>query len=164
MTQHPIPARFEIERKFLVTTLPDLTHSRKSHLQQGYIATGETEVRLRAADERYTLTCKKGNGISRREEEIELTLAHFETLWPLTEDCRIEKTRYTIPFRDYLIELDEYLGTLSPLLLAEIEFESEAASQRIRLPDYFGKEVTDDPRYKNKRLALEGFPQRSLTR
>ncbi|WP_244654007.1 hypothetical protein [Lentimonas sp. CC4] len=47
---------------------------------------------------------------------------------------------------------------MSPLIVAEVEFKSEAASASFSLPDYFGDEVTEDKRYKNKTLALEGIP------
>ncbi len=149
----------EIERKFLVDEVPFLEGVRSTHLCQGYIATGQTEVRLRMSESRYTLTCKRGDGLKRREEQIELSAEQFNALWPLTEGRRVDKTRYLIPLGDYLIELDLFRGELTPLALAEVEFPSVEASQRFVAPDYFGQEVTENPRYKNKALALEGLPR-----
>lgn len=151
-------ACIEIERKFLIRQPPALDGVPCSHLRQGYIATGSTEVRLRDADGSYTLTCKRGNGLVRREEEIEIDAAQFKSLWTLTEGQRIDKTRYRIPQGELLIELDIYHDALAPLIVAEVEFHSEADSAAFPRPDYFGDEVTEDKRYKNKTLALEGIP------
>jgi len=148
----------EIERKFLIQQLPMLDKVPSTHLRQGYIATGSTEVRLRDADGVYTLTCKRGDGLVRREEEVEIDEAQFNALWTLTEGQRIDKTRYCIPYGELLIELDIYHDTLAPLIVAEVEFSSAAASAAFTCPDYFGEEVTEDKRYKNKTLALEGIP------
>ena len=40
----------------------------------------------------------------------------------------------------------------------EVEFESAAAAAGSRPPAWLGREVTDDPAYKNQRLAIEGVP------
>ncbi|MBK1877338.1 CYTH domain-containing protein [Pelagicoccus mobilis] len=153
---------YEIERKFLVTKLPEeLGATSSKHLRQGYITTGETEVRLRHNGAQATLTCKKGNGLKRQEQEIKITDEQFESLWPLTEKSRIEKTRYNIPFQDLTIELDVYHGVHEPLLVAEVEFEDEPQSQAFAPPDYFGPEVTNDFRYKNQSLATKGLPPTS---
>jgi CYTH domain-containing protein len=42
--------------------------------------------------------------------------------------------------------------------VAEVEFESEAAADEFEPPDWFGPEVTDDPRYANRALAVDGVP------
>ena len=86
-------------------------------------------------------------------------MERFERLWPLTEGRRIEKTRYEIPADDGLtIELDVYDGALAGLVVAEIEFDSEQAADAFSGPDWLGREVTEDSRYKNQRLACEGAP------
>ena len=51
-----------------------------------------------------------------------------------------------------------YHGRLSGLLVAEVEFDSPAAAAGFDPPEWLGREVTDDPRYKNKRLATTGLP------
>lgn len=154
----PMSQSLEIERKFLVRFLPPLDALPQFPLRQGYIATGDTEVRLRSDGARYLLTCKRGGGLTRIEQEIEISVEQFDALWPLTEGQRIEKTRYHLKYGAHLIELDVYQGALAPLVSAEVEFESEAASACFSAPDYFGEEVTEDKRYKNKNLAMEGLP------
>jgi CYTH domain-containing protein len=105
------------------------------------------------------LTVKSGGARARVEEELEIEPDRFERLWPLTEGRRIEKTRYEIAADSgATIELDIYEGALAGLVVAEVEFDSESDADAFGAPDWFGREVTDDARYKNQRLAREGAP------
>ena len=114
---------------------------------------------MRRRDDSATLTVKSGRGRVRVEEELEIEADRFERLWPLTEGRRIEKRRYEIPAGDGLtIELDVYAGDLDGLVTAEVEFGSEDAAEAFAAPDWLGPDVTDDPRYKNQRLAVDGAP------
>jgi CYTH domain-containing protein len=152
----------EIERKFLVDRVPDgLDAYPSGEIEQGYLAiTDDVEVRVRRYGEQSFLTVKSSGDESRIEEEIEIEPRRFDALWPLTDGRRLEKRRYKIPVSNGLtIELDFYEGRLSGLLTAEIEFKSLADASAFVPPDWFGRDVTDDPRYKNKRLATGGLPQ-----
>ena len=151
----------EIERKFLVEQLPDgLDGHRSREIEQGYLAiTDAVEVRLRRYGDQSFLTVKSSGNESRIEEEIEIDEGRFAALWPLTDGRRIQKRRYRIPFGDGLtIELDVYHDRLEGLLTAEVEFNSLADATAFAPPGWLGREVTDDRRYKNKRLATEGLP------
>jgi CYTH domain-containing protein len=152
----------EIERKFLVHEPPaDLGRRPSTRIEQGYLAVGAdgTEVRVRRRDGDATLTVKGGRGRSRTEEEIAIDAGRFERLWPLTEGRRLEKTRYVIPAADDLeLEVDVYAGALAGLTVAEVEFAGEDEASAFEPPDWFGREVTDDARYKNQRLARDGAP------
>jgi len=151
----------EIERKFLVEQLPDAIDAYPyGEIEQGYLAiTDDVEVRVRRYGDQSFLTVKSSGNESRVEEEIEIEGRRFGALWPLTEGRRIEKRRYKIPISDGLtIELDVYHGRLNGLRTAEIEFESVAAATAFVPPGWLGRDVTDDPRYKNKRLATQGLP------
>jgi adenylate cyclase len=172
----------EIERKFVVEQPPpDLDRCQRTTIEQGYIAIASdgTEVRIRrwspgdaseSAGDRgadgdddlghgAALTIKSGRGRTRLEEEILIDNDRFERLWPLTDGRRVEKTRYVIPLDAALqAELDVYSGALEGLTVAEVEFDSEKAAQEFKPPAWFDREVTDDPRYKNQRLACAGAP------
>lgn len=153
---------YEIERKFLVASLPpQLADAPRKQLRQGYLASDENEVRLRQSDGDYTLTCKRGDGLKRLEQEISLSPEQFETLWPLTEGKRIEKVRYCISHEALTIELDVYAGALHPLQVAEVEFESVEQSEAFSPPPYLAAEITSDTRYKNRSLAEQGLPSLS---
>jgi adenylate cyclase len=150
----------EIERKFLVEQLPAGADSHPSgEIEQGYLAiTDDVEVRVRRYGDQSFLTVKSSGNESRVEEEIEIDRRRFDALWPLTEGRRVQKRRYRIPVGDLTLELDVYHGDLEGLLIAEVEFESLADATAFVPPGWLGDEVTDDPRYKNKRLATRGLP------
>jgi CYTH domain-containing protein len=156
------PDGVEIERKFLVSAMPaDIESHPSDDIEQGYIAVGEAgpEVRIRRYGGRHFLTIKSGGGEVRLEEEIEIDRRRFRALWPLTDGRRIRKRRYRIPTEGGLqIELDVYRGGLAGLVTAELEFESPSAAAAFAPPAWFGRDVTDDPRYKNRRLATDGLP------
>jgi CYTH domain-containing protein len=116
-------------------------------------------VRVRRIGDATVLTVKRGTGRSRVEEEVAIDAAAFERLWPLTEGRRVEKVRHLVPAGDGLVlEVDVYEGALAGLVVAEVEFASEAAADAWAPPAWLGDEVTTDERYKNHRLALDGAP------
>jgi CYTH domain-containing protein len=152
-------AGHEIERKFLVSAIPD-DLGRGVRILQGYLPlTGEdTELRVRRKGDATVLTVKRGHGLDRGEQEVAIGAEVFEALWPLTEGRRIEKTRYELPHGAAMIELDEFGGELAGLLVAEVEFDSVEASEAFDAPGWLGLEVTDDPAYTNRVLAERGRP------
>jgi len=153
----------EIERKFLVKSLPEnLEQYPHKDIVQGYLAITEdgTEVRLRKKGKKYFQTVKSGAGKTRFESEVEITEDQFNTLWEATKGKRVEKTRYEIPHESGTIELDIYHGDLDGLLSAEMEFSSEKDSNEFVTPIWLSEEVTDDKKYKNQNLALHGVPKR----
>lgn len=146
----------EIERKFLIKKIPENLENYKSEkISQGYLVVSEDiEVRIRKKGKNFYLTVKSGGDLIRDEIEIELQEKQFNTLWPLTEEKRIVKKRYYIPYENHLIELDIYSDQLKGLIVGEVEFKSEKQSEQFSPPDWFGEEITADKRYKNKNLFL----------
>ena len=152
----------EIERKFLVGELPPGIDSlNRMTIRQGYVrvADRDFELRFRQKDDRYYQTIKQGSGLVRQECEIEITRGQFESLWPLTADQRIQKVRYKLPTGNLVFELDIFDHPLKGLQLVEVEFESVDLSNAFNPPRWFGDEVTEDRRYKNKQLAMHGLPK-----
>jgi adenylate cyclase len=154
-----VAAGHEIERKFLVAAIPD-DSGPGTRIVQGYLplTSEETELRVRRKGDKTVLTVKRGRGLDRREVEVAISAEAFEALWPLTEGCRIEKTRYELPHGDATIELDEFGGELEGLLVAEVEFDSRQASELFQEPEWLGRDVTNDPAYANRALAERGRP------
>lgn len=150
----------EIERKFLVKTLPAKIPLRsETQILQGYLAYDEhNEVRIRQYGNKHFLTVKEGIGLTRRETEVEISPQQFQALWPSTEGRRLEKVRSLIDCGAFQVEIDRYLGSLAPLLVAEVEFSSVEESERFEKPDYLGQEVTGVEAYKNLSLAIHGIP------
>ncbi len=146
----------EIERKFLLEAIPgDIRRrSERIRIQQGYLALGEDgrEVRLRKAGHQYWLTVKTEGTLTRKEYETELTAQQFQQLWEATENRRLTKDRFRNYRPDYLLEIDEYHQPLQGLLVAEVEFRSEAAAHRFEPPPWMGREITHLNFLKNKNL------------
>jgi len=148
----------EIERKFLLKSIPsDLPEG--AEILQGYIAHDDhLEVRIRRYGGKHFLTVKEGSGLIRRENEIEITAMQFLSLWPSTEGRRLKKVRSRMNYGGHVIEVDRYLESLEPLLLAEVEFESASESEEFIKPDFLGPEVTEEEAYRNYSLATHGIP------
>ena len=149
----------EIERKFLVSELPDLGDAGAEEIVQGYLATGpDGAVRLRRKGQALLLTAKRGSGLSRDEVEAELDREAFDRLWPLTAGRRLQKRRHRVPYDGLVVEVDVYEGELEGLVVAEVEFPSEEDARSFQPPEWLGVEVTGDARYLNETLATRGAP------
>ncbi|MCJ2046689.1 CYTH domain-containing protein [Methylobacterium sp. J-078] len=144
----------EIERKFLAHPAV-LEHCRSGvDIVQGYLFTdAENTVRVRCLGERYFLAWKgRRQGPSRREVEREIepgTGAAMLAMIPARS--RVEKTRHRIAAHGHVWEVDLFGGALSGLILAEVELGH--ADEPVVLPNWVGREVTADERYRNSRLA-----------
>jgi adenylate cyclase len=154
---HHVSSR-EIERKFLIKHLPvEMLRSRHFKIAQGYLANenGGRHVRLRKKGRTASLTFKVGRGTAREEREIRLSAKQLATLWPATAGRRLHKTRYLVPWRNLVIEIDIYQGRNRGMIVAEVEFPSLASCRKFKPPRWFGREVTGEKRYSNVRLARE---------
>ncbi len=153
--------QLEIERRFLVKTLPeDLKKYPHEDIKQGYLESKDgTSIRLREINDKYYQTTKVGTGKIRIETEVEISKNLFNSLWYLTKHRRLAKTRYEIPYQLVTIQLDIYQGNLNGFKTVEVEFDSEEECNKFTPPDWFEKEVTDDKKYSNKHLATNGLPK-----
>lgn len=146
----------EIERKYLIEQLPDDYKSYPcKDIEQGYLST-DPVVRIRRSGEDYILTYK-GSGLMMREEyNLPLTKEAYEHLRPKADGILIHKTRYLIPYQDkYMIELDVFLDSLAPLVLAEVEFKTKEEAEQFTAPDWFGEDVTFSTKYHNSSLSRQ---------
>lgn len=144
----------EIERKFLIDTLPtDLSNYPFHQLEQGYLCT-KPVVRIRREDNNYYLTYKSKGLMVREEYNLPLTKEAYEHLLSKVDGILISKKRYLIPLPENLtIELDIFEGKLAPLILAEVEFDTEDTANAFIPPKWFGKDVTYSTEYHNSTLS-----------
>lgn len=145
----------EIERKFLLADdswRNDVAGAMR--MSQGYLANGDrASVRIRVAGEQAHLNVKSGGLVAVRDEfeyAIPLDAAAY-MLATLAEHPLIEKTRHWVPHGDLVWEIDEFHGSNSGLLVAEIELDT--VGQRFDLPPWLGAEVTHLHRYYNVSLV-----------
>lgn len=146
----------EIERKFLIPSLPKTPETGKGiKIRQGYLVLGNLgrEVRLRHIGKRFLLGVKSGKGANRKECEVPLRNEQFEALWPLTKGRRVTKTRRKVRFQGFTIEIDLYGRKHAGLIVAEVEFKDLPSCRRFQPPPWFGRDVTGESRYSNRRLA-----------
>ncbi len=148
----------EIERKFLLSEVPDAVRDAPSVLiEQGWIPGAIIQERLRrvrsANGVRYYRTVKSGHGIRRSELEEQVSRRAFENLWRLTGRARIRKRRYSLPDRDLVWEIDDF--SAPRLVLAEVELPREDYEFEIPewLQPFVVSEVTGNPDYENANLA-----------
>lgn len=152
----------EIERKFLVANEAWKVHVKSSaRLQQGYLSTNaKATVRIRIFDDAHAVLTLKGKavGLSRPEFEYNVPLEDAREMMELSEPNIVEKRRHRVPHGDHVWEVDVFEGRHQGLVLAEVEMKSE--DDRVALPDWLGKEVSDDDRYANASLSrTPGIPE-----
>ena len=158
----------EIERKFVVKKLPDLTNITPLDLTQTYLKAPEGEERrVRSINNKtFVMTIKRpisSDGLTREEVEKEISKEDYELFLTQKIGNTIHKTRYKIPAGNGLVyELDIYHDKLKGLEIVEVEFSSEKEAKEFENPDWFGKEVTSDKRYKNASLAKKGIPKEAF--
>jgi CYTH domain-containing protein len=142
----------EIERKFLVKELPDLSKYSFHFIEQAYLCTSPV-VRIRREDDTFYLTYKGGGMMMRREENLPLTEESYLHLLQKADGIIITKKRYLIPYHSYLIELDVFSGVYEGVVVAEVEFSSKEEALVFNPPTWFGEDVTMDGRYHNSAMS-----------
>lgn len=144
----------EIERKFLVEKLPDLSGAAEIQMEQRYLSV-DPVLRIRKAGNRYIFTYKSGMGMVRQEEEFDISEEDYMKLCEKTVGNPVVKTRYVMELPDHHhAEIDVYHQQHDGLLVVETEFGSEEEANAFVPPAWFGMEVTDDPSYTNAMLAF----------
>lgn len=144
----------EIERKYLVASLPkDLVQYPFHLIEQAYLCT-KPVVRIRRQDAEYILTYK-GKGLMVREEyNLPLTEEAYRHLLAKADGTILTKKRYLIPLSGNLkAELDIFGGAFDGLKLVEVEFPSEESANSFVPPSWFGEDVTFSSAYHNSTLS-----------
>ena len=157
----------EIERKFLIL-MPDIKKlltisgaTEKKIIQTYLLSSKEETARVRKITQNkntcYVKTVKKRiSDLSHFENEYEISKEEYESELKKRDTAKadIEKTRYCVPFKNHILEIDVYPFWNDRAIL-EIELRDE--NEDIEIPSFISviKEVTSDKRYKNTNLALK---------
>jgi adenylate cyclase len=150
----------EIERKILVLSEAfKLESIRQNKIAQGYLSSvPERTVRIRIKNDTGYITIKgksSVSGLSRLEWEKEISLEDAQLLLSLCEKGVVEKIRHEVPVGNHIYEVDVFEGENKGLIMAEIELQAE--TEEFSLPNWLGKEVTNDTRYYNSYLSKNPF-------
>jgi adenylate cyclase len=146
----------EIERRFLVETTIPWDLGEQTLIKQGYIlASKDKQVRIRVIDHTAFLCVKFTRDFVRDEFEYQIPLADGLSIFTKCK-LKIEKIRNSLSAisADYHLDVDTYPNGL---VIAEVEFKSEEASENFIPVDWFGKEITGQFEYSNIALAKGGL-------
>jgi CYTH domain-containing protein len=156
-------AHVERERRWLCDSVPRERVTCSVAIVDIYVA--GTRLRLREARDlgtgsvQFKLGRKADVAAAKRLiTTIYLSAPEFALLSALP-GARLEKLRHTVVDTDgRSVTLDEFGGDLAGLILAEVEFDDDAAMIAYRPPAFVGPEVTNDLRYTGGELASRGLP------
>jgi CYTH domain-containing protein len=159
----------EIERKYLVNEqelskaviLEDVL---SYDIQQAYLSTGDTEIRVRRAEKgpagyECYMTIKSKGDLVREEIEFDIPYSRYRQIIDakVYKGNIIDKRRYKIYLGFGLIaELDIFKGLLDGLMVVEVEFPPGEQAKHFVAPAWFGEEITYNAAYKNKNLIMRG--------
>lgn len=150
-------SNIEIERKFLVKGVLDLSNTPFTIIEQYYLPTAlHTSTRVRLAYNsngvlmECTLTIKSPPDVVRTEIEKIIPIPLATELIRNAISC-VRKRRYVLIDNGLTFEVDVFKDT--PLTLIEVELSDRY--QPFVHPGWLGLEVTGNPSYYNENLAKE---------
>lgn len=149
-------AKYEIERKFLLKEDAGDDFVRmavdSTRMLQGYLSRRkESTVRVRIAGDKAWLTVKGITmGNVREEYEYPVPVDDAVRMMEMCEGGVVEKTRYIVPWKGLVWEIDRFSGKHEGLILCEVELPE--ADFEVSLPPFVGREVTGNPQYYNSNL------------
>ncbi len=142
----------EIERKFFVREMPDLSGLEPLHYERYFLKHEDgVEERISKVNDKYVYERKtEVSALERSREKKELSEQEFNQLKEKASEAIIRE-RYTISSNpDIAIQI--YHGRFEGLVRAEVEFETkEEAESFIPLP-WMGKEMTELPIARDSKL------------
>lgn len=151
---------YEIEDKFLAANdswRADVTAT--STITQTYLIISKfITIRTRLETGKPAIFCIKLAARKKGTPEFEWRMPTFLARWCSKWRSRtLRKLRHLVPHGTLTIEVDEFLDNLDGLVMAEVEKPS--TDYQYDKPSWFGKDVTNDRRYKNALLLRFGIPR-----
>lgn len=153
----------EIERKFLLANddWKKIAYQ-KTRFAQGYLndisdQTSKSSVRVRLEGDKANMNIKSLEiGLSRDEYEYDIPYEEGQRMLDtLAVGPVIEKDRYLVKHGNHTWEIDEFYGDNQGLAVAEVEMSSE--DEEVLLPDWAGREVTEEVRFYNISLSKHPY-------
>lgn len=167
----------EIERKFVIdgSDLPfDLSAYPVRKIEQGYLNV-RPAIRVRREDDHFYMTYKGSGIMSHEEYNLPLDKDSYGHLVSKADGLIIRKKRYLLPLNEdafsdgflaehpqicvlkkeggIKIELDVFEDEYEGRIVAEVEFPDEMSADDYKPAAWFGREVTDDPKYSNANMT-----------
>lgn len=149
----------EIEKKFLLKNAQwrDSILLSRQFIQGYLIGSEKASVRVRLEGDLAFINIKTATlGITRDEYEYPIPVADAEEmLEKLCEKPLIAKIRHDVIFDNKKWEIDEFQQENAGLIVAEVELNS--VNEKFSMPEWAGKEVSDDKRYYNVCLVKQPY-------
>jgi adenylate cyclase len=155
----------EIERKFFVKEMPDLSGITPLHYERYFLERGkDTEIRISKINDSYKYEKKtRVSKLERTREKKDITKEEFEKLKQGATEAII-RDRYDIS-TDPDISIQIYHGRFEGLVRAEVEFKNEEEALNYFPPAWMREEMTDLPIARDSKLIdLTDEEFRHLTR
>lgn len=140
----------EIERKFLVKKMPDLSGIVPIHFERYYLSiSDDSEERIQRTNDTYSYEKKTAiDEFSRSTEKKEITNEEFERLKSNSSGAII---RDSFPLSSH-VSIKIYHGMYEGLARAEVEFLSKTEADNYIPETWMGDEVTNSPLGRDSRL------------
>jgi len=147
----------EIERRFLVNKNDFILPNKKKHIKQSYLLFDDNQVlRIRKINNDFYLTYKyKKTNINRLEFEYRVPDDDGRKLLSLSKNFIIDKDRYYYKAGSHTWEIDVFYGENKGLIIAEIELDDE--NEKIQIPNWVDREISNDDRYLNFNLSINPY-------
>ncbi len=151
------------ERRFLLA--PSLArlvrreHSSSERIAEGYFTPRPDRihlVRVETAECRLVLISAGSDGVE-AENETELPRSQAEALMEVCAGS-IGFVRTPVPLETGVEVFLDRLVTPGALDLLTVAFDSPSEAQGFFAPAWFGREVSDEPAYERRSIALDGLP------
>ena len=142
----------EIERKFFVKDMPDLSGIEPLHYERCFLKRENgVEERISKVSDKYVYEKKAEiSELERSREKKEITEEEFNQL-KLKASEAIIRDRYNISSSPE-IAIQIYHGRFEGLIRAEVEFETEDEASAFAPPSWMGKEMTGLPIARDSKL------------
>ena len=147
----------EIERKFTVNKIPKKI-TKSFVIEQFYMLIDKDFVqRLRIFDDKKAIISLKQNcsGLKRYEFEYEIPLVDAQKIISIGNFLSIKKIRHELIIDNIKWEVDQFLEKNKGLVIAEVELQKE--DQKLNLPKWIEKDVTNQNKYYNYNLAINPY-------
>ncbi|MEI7028245.1 CYTH domain-containing protein [Paenibacillus sp. y28] len=129
----------------------------EQYIAQTYLAIeGDQELRVRKIEDMhsggltFTHTFKKGHGLAREEIEYIISEGLYSQVIQALGAIPLTKKRITAAWGDTVVEIDCY--DQLELTVLEVEFASEEEAVAFAAPEWFGKDISMEKQYSNKKV------------
>ncbi len=142
----------EIERKFLIKALPDLSQKEKVSYERYYLFDKDgVELRVQKKGDKFELERKVHiSDTERTREKLEISEGEFNLLKTLSSKVIIRDSYEISKSPDVTVKV--YHGQYEGLVRAEVEFESTEELEKFQAPSWFGTEITSSPLARDSQL------------